>query len=166
MKSSHYRQPNLRGLPCRFLAMAGLIGFQMTLVEAGHAQSTPAIPEAQPSPSSTAARPEDLPQHGTRNEIQPLIPSGQLPSPTPSPVPGASPGSNQVVGGLTDQQAAEFDRQFEAALSMVKQMPPGLVPIELLDAVRIGLSKNKDLRLSMENSQSARGKLKQAVGAF
>jgi outer membrane protein TolC len=145
--------------------MAGLIGFQVTLVEAGHAQSTPAIPEVQPSPSSTAVRPEELPQHGTRNEIQPLIPPGQLPSPTP-PVPGASPGSNQVVGGITDQQAAEFDKKFEAALALNELIPPGLFPLRLIDAVRIALSKNKDLRLSIEDTQSARGNLKARAGVF
>lgn len=166
MKSSHFRQTNLRRLPYPFLAMAGLIGFQVTLVEAGHAQSTPAIPEAQPSPSATVLKPEELPQHGTRNEIQPLIPPGQLPSPTPSPVPGATPGSNQVVGGITDQQAAEFDQKFGAALAVVKQIPPGLVPISLLEAVHLALSKNKDLRLSIEDTQSARAKLKEAVGDF
>ena len=143
MKSSHCRRTNLRGLPYRFLAMAGLIGFQVTLIEVGHTQSTPAIPEAQPSPSSTAVRPEELPQHGTRNEIQPLIPQGQLPSPTPSPLPGASPGSNQVVGGITDQQAAEFDQKFGAALAVIKQIPPGLVPISLLEQFISGSQRTK-----------------------
>ena len=157
----------LNGLRCSFLAIAFLIGLQVMLVQAGDAQSTPAIPEAQPSPTPTSPRPEELPQHhGTRNEIQPLIPPGQLPSPTPSPAPGASPGNNQVVGGITDQQAAEFDKKFEAALALNELIPPGLFPLRLLDAVRIALSKNKDLRLSIEDTQSARGNLKGRAGVF
>ncbi|HYZ73631.1 MAG TPA: TolC family protein [Chthoniobacterales bacterium] len=151
----------------RLLAIAGLIGFQMTFIQAGHAQSTPAIPEAQPSPTPTSPRPEEFPQHhGTRNEIQPLIPPGQLPSPTPSPAPGASPGNNQIVGGITDQQAAEFDKRFETALALNEIIPPGLFPLRLIDAVRLALSKNKDLRLSIEDTQSARGNLKARAGVF
>jgi outer membrane protein TolC len=168
MKSFHCRRYKPNGLRFRFLAIAVLVGVQVTLVQAGHAQSTPAIPEAKPTPSPTSSRPEELPQHqGTRNEVQPLIPPGQLPSPTPpSPVPGASPGNNQVIGGITDQQAAEFDKQFEAALALTRQIPPGLVPMGLIETVKIALSKNKDLRLSIEDTQSARAKLKEAVGDF
>ncbi|MBV8814332.1 MAG: TolC family protein, partial [Verrucomicrobia bacterium] len=128
-------------------------------------QTTPLIPQANPSP--TPEKPTELPQpQGGVNETQPLIPPGQLPTPIPGPTPGGSPGANQVVGGLTQQQAAEFDQKFDAALSAIHEMPPGMVPIGLLEAVRIGLSRNKDLRLSIEGTQSARGKLKQAVGAF
>jgi outer membrane protein TolC len=166
MKSFHCRRmPN--GLRFSFLAIAFLIGFLVMLIRAADAQSTPAIPEAQPSPTPTSPRPEELPQHhGTRNEIQPLIPPGQLPSPTPSPAPGGSPGNNQIVGGITDQQAAEFDKRFEAALALNELIPPGLFPLRLLDAVRIALSKNKDLRLSIEDTQSARGNLKGRAGVF
>jgi outer membrane protein TolC len=157
----------LNGLRFSFLAIAVLMGFQLNFVPAGHAQSTPAIPEARPSPTPTSPRPEELPQHhGTRNEIQPLIPPGELPSPTPSPAPGASPGNNQIVGGITDQQAAEFDKKFESALALTEQIPPGLFPLRLLDAVRLSLSKNKDLRLSIEDTQSARGNLKGRSGVF
>jgi outer membrane protein TolC len=157
----------LNGLRFSFLAIAVLMGFELNFVQAGHAQSTPAIPEAQPSPTPTSPRPEELPQHhGTRNEIQPLIPPGELPSPTPSPSAGASPGNNQIVGGITDQQAAEFDKKFEAALALTEQIPPGLFPLRLLDAVRLSLSKNKDLRLSIEDTQSARGNLKGRSGVF
>lgn len=157
----------LNGLRFSFLAIAVLMGFQLNFVPAGRAQSTPAIPEAQPTPTPTSPRPEELPQHhGTRNEIQPLIPPGELPSPTPSPAPGASPGNNQVVGGITDQQAAEFDKKFESALALTEQIPPGLFPLRLLDAVRLSLSKNKDLRLSIEDTQSARGNLKGRSGVF
>jgi outer membrane protein TolC len=157
----------LNGLRFSFLAIESLIGFQGMLIQAALAQSTPAIPEAQPSPTPTSPRPEELPQHhGTRNEIQPLIPPGQLPSPTPSPAPGASPGNNQIVGGITDQQAAEFDKKFESALALHELIPPGLFPLRLLDAVRIALAKNKDLRLSIEDTQSARGNLKARAGVF
>jgi outer membrane protein TolC len=155
------------GLRFSFLAIAFLIGFLVMLIRAADAQSTPAIPEVQPSPTPTSPRPEELPQHhGTRNEIQPLIPPGQLPSPTPSPAPGASRGNNQIVGGITDQQAAEFDKRFEAALALNELIPPGLFPLRLLDSVRIALSKNKDLRLSIEDTQSARGNLKGRAGVF
>jgi outer membrane protein TolC len=41
-----------------------------------------------------------------------------------------------------------------------------LFPLRLLDAVRIALSKNKDLRLSIEDTQSARGNLKGRAGVF
>jgi outer membrane protein TolC len=157
----------LNGLRFSFLAIGVLMGFQLNFVPAGRAQSTPAIPEAQPTPTPSSPRPEELPQHhGTRNEIQPLIPPGELPSPTPSPAPGASPGNNQVVGGITDQQAAEFDKKFESALALTEQIPPGLFPLRLLDAVRLALSKNKDLRLSIEDTQSARGNLKGRSGVF
>jgi outer membrane protein TolC len=167
MKSSHCRWTKLSGIRLSSLAIAGLMGFQVAFAQAGNAQSTPAIPEAQPSPSPTSARPEELPQHpGTRNEIQPLIPPGQLPSPTPAPSPGASPGANQVVGGITDQQAAEFDKKFDSALALQEIVPPGLFPMGLLDAVRIALSKNKDLRLSNEDAQSARGTLKSRIGVY
>ena len=138
------------GLPFRLLAIAGLIGFQVTFVQAGHAQSTPAIPEAQPSPSPTSSRPEELPQHpGTRNEIQPLIPPGKLPSPSPT----SPSGTGEVVGGITQQQAEEFDRKFESALSLTKITPPGLFSLSLLDAVRIALAQNKDLRLVSDSSR-------------
>ncbi|MBV8279749.1 MAG: TolC family protein, partial [Verrucomicrobia bacterium] len=167
MKLSICSRTKLIGLPFRLLAIAGLIGLQVTFVQAGHAQSTPAIPEAQPSPTPTSPKPEELPQHhGTHNEIQPLIPPGQLVSPTPSPVPGASPGANQVVGGITDQQAAEFDKKFETALALNELIPPGLFPLRLIDAVRISLSKNTALRLSIEDTQSARGNLKARAGVF
>ena len=167
MKLSYFERTKLIGLPFRLLAIASLIGFEITFVQAGHAQSTPAIPEAQPSPTLTSPKPEELPQHhGTRNEIQPLIPPGQLPSPSPSPVPGASPGNNQVVGGITDEQAAEFDKKFAAALALNKIIPPGLVPVGLLETVKIALSTNKDLRLSIEDTQSARAKFKEATGDF
>jgi outer membrane protein TolC len=70
------------------------------------------------------------------------------------------------VGGITDQQAAEFDKKFESALALTEQIPPGLFPLGLLDAVRLSLSKNKDLRLSIEDTQSARGNLKGRSGVF
>ena len=165
MKLSHCRWIKPDALHFSFLAIAGcLIAFQVT---PARGQSTPAIPEATPAPSPTSAAPTELPQHpGTRNEIQPLIPPGQLPSPTPSPAPGASPGTNQIVGGITDQQAAEFDKKFESALALNEIIPPGLFPLGLLDAVRIALSKNKDLRLSIEDTQSARGTLKARIGVY
>jgi outer membrane protein len=167
MKSFHFRLTKLNGLRFSFLAIAALIGLQVTLVVAGHAQTTPAIPPAIPSPTPTSSPPIELPQHGgTRNEIQPLIPAGQLPSPTPSPSPNGAGGNGEIVGGISQQQAEEFDRRFESALAVAKLAPPGLFSLSLLDAVRISLAQNKDLRLSSEDSQSAKGTLQQKVGDF
>ena len=41
-----------------------------------------------------------------------------------------------------------------------------MLPVSVIDAVRIALSQNTDLRLSAEDAQSARGKLKEASGEF
>jgi len=79
-----------------------------------------------------------------------------------------------LVGGVTQERAAEFDRMFDSALAITKQSPPGLLPVSLIDAVRIALSQNTDLRLSAEDAQSARGRpsestpaaMQQSVGAY
>src|SRR5258708_39483948 len=105
MKSSHCRRTKLNGLRFSSLAIAGLIGFQVTLVEAGHAQSTPAIPEAQPTPSPTAASPGELPHRlGTAKEFRPLIPQpGNLHSPTRRPAPAPPLATRAVAGSQTDK---------------------------------------------------------------
>jgi outer membrane protein TolC len=128
-------------------------------------ETTPLIPPAG-QPSATPTAEPQLPENkGVGGQTKPLIPAIQ--SPTPSASPGASPGTEgKLVGGMTQERAAEFDRMFDSALAVIKQSPPGLLPVSLIDSVRIALSQNPDLRLSAEDSQSARGKLKEAMGEF
>jgi Outer membrane efflux protein len=128
-------------------------------------ETTPLIPPTgQPSVTPTAE--PQLPENkGVGGETKPLIPAIQ--SPTPGASPGATPGpEGKPIQGVTPERAAEFDRMFDSALAITKQSPPGLLPVSLIDAVRIALSQNPDLRLSAEDSQSARGKLKEAAGEF
>jgi outer membrane protein TolC len=115
-------------------------------------QANPAVP----GPSPEMPLPEGKP--GEAPAVQPLIPPSTGPgavSPTPTP---KSP--------ITPEAEAEFDQRFEEALTIPQVSPPALAPIVLLDAVRIALSKNPNLRLSAEDSQSARGQLKEATGKY
>jgi hypothetical protein len=126
-------------------------------------ETTPLIPPAA-QPSATPTPEPQLPENRrVGGETKPLIPA--IHSPTPAVSPGATPGSeSKAVVGVTPERAAEFDRMFDSALAITKQSPPGLLPVSLIDAVRIALSQNTNLRLSAEDAQSARGKLKEATG--
>jgi outer membrane protein TolC len=115
-------------------------------------QANPAIPGASPETPLPQGKPEEV------APVQPLIP--------PSTGPGAVNPTPTPKSPITPEADAEFTRQFEEALAIPQVSPPGLAPIVLLDAVRIALSKNPNLRLSAEDSQSARGQLKEATGKY
>jgi hypothetical protein len=106
-------------------------------------ETSPLIPPAG-QPSATPTAEPQLPENkGVGGETKPLIPAIQ--SPTPAVSPGATPGpQGKPVIGVTPERTAEFDRMFDSALAITKQSPPGLLPVGLIDAVRIALSQNTD----------------------
>jgi hypothetical protein len=90
----------------------------------------------------------------TEQETKPLIPSFQSPSPSPSPKP------------LPAEIAKQLDDQFQEALKLHRLRPKNLLSLSLVDAVRLALAQNSDIRLAGEDVQSARRALKQATGEY
>jgi hypothetical protein len=90
----------------------------------------------------------------TEQETKPLIPSVQSPSPSPSPKP------------LPAEIAKQLDDQFQEALKLHRLRPKNLLSLSLVDAVRLALAQNSDIRLAGEDVQSARRALKQATGEY
>jgi outer membrane protein TolC len=121
-------------------------------------QTTPLIPPAgQPSATPTAEVNPQLPTNkGTEQETKPLIPSIQSPSPSPQASPKALP----------PETAKQLDEQFQDALKLRRLRPKNLLSLSLIDAVRLALAQNSDIRLAGEDVQSARGALKQATGEY
>jgi hypothetical protein len=107
-------------------------------------------PPALPAESSGTAQPAQTP-------ISPLIPPaagpGALPSPSPKPA-------------LAPQTVQALDEQFQQSLRIQRVHPKDLLFISLMDAVRIALYQNPDVRLAVEDAQGAKGALVKATGQF
>jgi len=116
-------------------------------------QPTPVIPPAE-QPTATPGTEPQLPG-GPNEQTKPLVPS--LGSPTPSPTP---------VKALPSDVTAKLDEEFQEALQIHRVRPSFFAPLSLLDAVRLTLMQNTDLRMSGEDAQLARGALKLATGLY
>ncbi len=122
MKLHRDRQPQQSIFFCDSLskALLVLVYYCLSVSASGQAQptpkteTTPLIPPAG-QPSATPTAEPQLPENkGVGGETKPLIPAIQ--SPTPSASPAVSPGSEgKLVGGVTQERAAEFDRMFDSA---------------------------------------------------
>jgi outer membrane protein TolC len=118
-------------------------------------ETTPLIPPAG-QPSATPTAEPRLPENkGAGEETKPLIPAIQ--SPTPGPT---------AAKNLPSDVAAQLDQQYQEALQVHRVRPSFFSPLNLIDAVRLALFQNPDLRLANEDAQLARGSLKQATGQF
>jgi outer membrane protein TolC len=151
----------------------------LTFARLGHSQT--ATPEAQPTPSgdsspassatpalpsptdSTAQPPpaalpteSPLPLEPSATPSAPLVPPvagpGAIPTPTPKPI------EPQTVQAL--------DQEFQDSLRVRRVHPKQLLFISLMDAVRIALYQNSDVRLAVEDAQLAKGALVKAAGEF
>lgn len=90
---------------------------------------------------------------GPREEAKPLIPAAGIPTPSPTPT-------------LPTEVQSKLDQEFEEAMQVHRFRPSFFAPLSLLDAVRLTLMQNSDLRMSTEDAQSARGALKKATGNY
>jgi outer membrane protein TolC len=117
-------------------------------------QATPAIPPAE-QPTATPGTEPQLPS-GPKEETKPMIPSVASPTPSPTPTKAAVP----------SDVAARLDQEFQEALEIHRVRPSFFAPLSLLDAVRLALMQNSDLRMSGEDAQLARGALKTATGLY
>src|SRR5215471_13327588 len=111
------------------------------------AQPTPpALPSESPGPAQPAAAP-----------VSPLIPPsagpGALPTPGPKPT-------------LAPQTVQALDEQYQQSLRIQRVHPRDLLFISLMDAVRMALYQNSDVRLAVEDAQLAKGALVKASGQF
>jgi outer membrane protein TolC len=136
----------------RALAGISLLFLQPAFGQQPTPQTKPVIPQAEQPTATPSAEP--LLPTGPKEETKPLIPSAV--SPTPSPTPAA----------LAADVQSRLDQEFEEALQVHRIRPSFFAPLSLLDAVRLTLVQNPDLRMSTEDAQSARGALKQATGRF
>src|ERR1700739_1911370 len=131
------------------LALAGIsfLFLQPAFGQQRKPQTKPAIPQVeQPTPTPTA---EPLSPTGPKEETKPLIPAAGTPTPT-----------------LPTEVQSKLDQEFEEALQLHRFRPSFFAPLSLLDAVRLTLMQNSDLRMSTEDAQSARGALKKATGNY
>jgi outer membrane protein TolC len=135
----------------RALAGISLLFLQPAIGQQPTPQTNPAIPQAE-QPTATPSPEPQLPT-GPKEETKPLIPAAG--SPTPSPTPA-----------LAADVQSKLDQEFEAALQVHRFRPNFFAPLSLLDAVRLTLMQNSDLRMSTEDAQSARGALKKATGNY
>jgi outer membrane protein TolC len=85
-----------------------------------------------------------------------MIPSAGFPTPSPSP----------TKAGVPADVAARLEQQFQEALEVHRVRPSFFAPLSLLDAVRLALLQNSDLRMSGEDAQLARAALKIATGLY
>jgi outer membrane protein TolC len=136
----------------RAIAGISLLLLQPAIGQQPTPQTNPAIPQAEQPTATPSAKP--LLPAGPKEETKPLIPAAG--SPTPSPTPAA----------LAADVQSRLDQEFEEALQVHRFRPSFFAPLSLLDAVRLALMQNPDLRMSTEDAQSARGALKQATGRF
>jgi outer membrane protein TolC len=135
------------------LALAGIsfLFLQPAFGQQRKPQTKPAIPQVeQPTPTPTA---EPLSPTGPKEETKPLIPAAGTPTPSPTPT-------------LPTEVQSKLDQEFEEALQLHRFRPSFFAPLSLLDAVRLTLMQNSDLRMSTEDAQSARGALKKATGNY
>ncbi|MFY9987165.1 MAG: TolC family protein [Chthoniobacterales bacterium] len=114
-------------------------------------QTKPVIPQAE-QPTATPSAEPMLPT-GPREEAKPLIPAAGIPTPSPTPT-------------LPTEVQSKLDQEFEEAMQVHRFRPSFFAPLSLLDAVRLTLMQNSDLRMSTEDAQSARGALKKATGNY
>lgn len=114
-------------------------------------QTNPVIPQAEQPTVTPTAEPR-LPA-GPKEETKPLIPAAGTPTPSPTPT-------------LPAEVQSKLDQEFEEALQVHRFRPSFFAPLSLLDAVRLTLMQNSDLRMSVEDAQSARGALKKATGNY
>jgi len=106
----------------------------------------PALPGESPSPAQPAAAP-----------VSPLIPPsagpGALPAPSPKPT-------------LAPQTVQALDEQYQQSLRIQRVHPKDLLFISLMDAVRMALYQNPEVRLAVEDAQLAKGSLVKTTGEF
>jgi outer membrane protein TolC len=186
------RMPNTKKIrvPNR-VALATCIS--IVLVCASLAQSQTATPETQPTPgvetsptpSQTAATPQAEEKTPSQPASTPVDSTAQPPplpadsdSTTPSE-PSATPGANLVPPAagpgavpsptpkpLPPQTVQALDQQFQDSLRIRRVHPKELLYYSLMDAVRIALYQNSDIRLAVEDAQLAKGALVKAGGNF
>ena len=135
----------------RALAGISLLLLQPAIGQQPTPQTNPAIPQAE-QPTATPSVEPLLPT-GPKGETKPLIPAAGSPTPTPTPA-------------LAPEVQTKLDQEFEEALQVHRFRPSFFAPLSLLDAVRLTLMQNSDLRMSTEDAQSARGALKKATGNY
>ena len=135
------------------LALAGisLLLLQPAIGQQPTPQTKPVIPQAEQPTATPSAEP--LLPTGPREEAKPLIPAAGTPTPSPTPT-------------LPTEVQSKLDQEFEEALQLHRFRPSFFAPLSLLDAVRLTLMQNSDLRMSTEDAQSARGALKKATGNY
>jgi outer membrane protein TolC len=168
------------------LAFANLAQSQTPTPETQPAPSTPAT-EQPPSSSATPAIPpaeektpaQPVPASPADSTIQPApaalpteSPAALEPSPTPS-APLAPPVAGSVAvptptpkPALPAQTLQALDQQFQDSLQIRRVHPKELLFYSLMDAVRIALYQNPDVRLAVEDAQLAKGALVKAGGNF
>jgi outer membrane protein TolC len=166
-----------------------------TLTFARFAQSQTATPETQPTPSAeTLPASSATPGIPQAEEKTPAQPAPATPSDsTAQPQPAASPTESQLLlepsatpaaplvpplGGpgavptptpkpaLPPQTLQALDQQFQDSLQIRRVHPKELFFYSLMDAVRIALYQNPDVRLAVEDAQLAKGALVKATGDF
>lgn len=135
----------------RALAGISFLFLQPAMGQQPTPQTNPAIPQAE-QPTATPSTEPLLPA-GPKEETKPLIPSAGFPTPSPTPA-------------LAAEVQTKLDQEFEEALQVHRFRPSFFAPLSLLDAVRLTLMQNSDLRMSTEDAQSARGALKKATGNY
>ncbi len=129
------------------------------------AEEKPPAPPALPSAPNSAAQPSPaalpmespLPLEPSATPSAPLVPPvagpGAIPTPTPK-------------GAIEPQTVQALDQEFQDSLRVRRVHPSQLLFISLMDAVRIALYQNSDVRLAVEDAQLAKGALVKAAGEF
>jgi outer membrane protein TolC len=135
----------------RAIAGISLLFLQPAIGQQPTPQTNPVIPQAEQPTATPSAEP--LLPTGPNEETKPLIPAAGSPTPTPTPA-------------LAPEVQTRLDQEFEEALQVHRFRPSFFAPLSLLDAVRLTLMQNSDLRMSAEDAQSARGALKKATGNY
>jgi outer membrane protein TolC len=139
------------GVSPRALAGISFLFLQSAVGQQPTPQTNPVIPPAERPTASPGTEPQ-LPA-GPKEETKPLIPAAGTPTPSPTPT-------------LPADVQSKLDQEFEEALQVHRFRPSFFAPLSLLDAVRLTLMQNSDLRMSVEDAQSARGALKKATGNY
>jgi outer membrane protein TolC len=139
------------GVSPRALAGISFLFLQSAIGQQPTPQTNPVIPPAEQPTASPGTEPQ-LPA-GPKEETKPLIPAAGTPTPSPTPT-------------LTSDVQSKLDQEFDEALQVHRFRPSFFAPLSLLDAVRLTLMQNSDLRMSVEDAQSARGALKKATGNY
>ena len=163
----------------------------IVLVGANIAQSQTATPENQPTPgletSPTPSPTAAIPQAEEKTPSQPVsTPVDSTAQPPPLPAEpattqesSATPGANLIPPAagpsavpsptpkpLPPQTLQALDQQFQDSLQIRRVHPKELLYYSLMDAIRIALYQNSDIRLAVEDAQLAKGALVKAGGNF